>query len=311
MKRETLYLGATLVLLTVLFASPVMGATGETFEDKVLMIATTTSLDDTGLLDLLGPRFEQDIGDNVVVRWLSKGTGISLEYGKRGDVDLMMVHDRAAEDKFIDEGYGQDRRVFAYNYFVLVGPESDPAEVAGMSPADAFNTIMEKGQDDSSAVKFVSRGDNSGTHSREKAIWKSAGYEYADVQASGDWYVESGQGMGSTLRMADEMDAYTISDMGTFLAYRGDIGLVSIVESGDDLLNIYSAILVNPEMHPSVNTPLGAAWINFLLSDEVQELISNFGVEEYGKALFYGAQGSEELLGISVEETSNPVNVAA
>ena len=307
MKRETTYVGITLLILTILLCVPVMG---ETYEDKVLMIATTTSLDDTGLLDVLGPAFEAEVGDNVVVRWLSKGTGVSLEYGKRGDVDLMMVHDRAAEDAFLADGYGTDRRVFAYNYFVLVGPESDPAGVADMAPADAFDTIMEKGMEDSS-ILFVSRGDNSGTHSREKAIRKAAGYEYADVQSAGDWYIEAGQGMGNTLQMADEMGAYTLSDMGTFLAYRGDLDLVSIVEEGDDLLNIYSAILVNPENEPSVNTPLGIAWINFLISDEVQEIISSYGVEDYGKALFNGAKGNEDVIGVSIDETSLPIEIDA
>ena len=306
MKHEATYVGVTLFILTILLVVPVMG---DTYENKVLMIATTTSLDDTGLLDVLGPLFEKEIGDDVVVRWLSKGTGVSLEYGKRGDVDLMMVHDRTAEDKFIDEGFGIERRVFAYNYFVLVGPESDPADVSGMSPTDAFNTIMERGMENPSAVKFVSRGDNSGTHSRERAIWKSAGYEYAEVQASGAWYIEAGQGMGSTLRMADEMGAYTLSDMGTFLAYRGDLGLVSIVEEGDDLLNVYSAILVNPKIERSVNTPLGATWINFLISDEVQEIISSYGVDKYGKALFNGAKGNEGVIGVSVDETSSPVQI--
>ena len=307
MKHEMKYVGITLVILTIFLTVPVMGGG---YEDKVLMIATTTSLDDTGLLDVLGPAFEQEVGDDVVVRWLSKGTGVSLEYGKRGDVDLMMVHDRTAEDKFLEEGYGTDRRVIAYNYFVLVGPESDPAGVSEMTPADAFTTIMELGAEDST-IAFVSRGDNSGTHSREKAIWKSAGYEYADVQSSGDWYVEAGQGMGNTLRMADEMGAYTLSDMGTFLAYRGDLGLVSIVEEGDDLLNVYSVILVNPENEPSVNTPLGVAWINFLISDEVQEIIANYGVEEYGKALFNAAKGNEDVIGVSIDETSSPVQIAA
>jgi tungstate transport system substrate-binding protein len=308
MKRETTYVGITLFILAILLIVPVMG---ETYENKVLMIATTTSLDDTGLLDVLGPLFEKETGNDVVVRWLSKGTGVSLEYGKRGDVDLMMVHDRTAEDKFIADGFGIERRVFAYNYFVLVGPASDPAGVSKMSPADAFNTLMEKGMESSSTVKFVSRGDNSGTHSREKAIWKSAGHDYADVQASGGWYIEAGDGMGNTLRMANEMGAYTLSDMGTFLAYRGDIDLVSIVEEGDDLLNVYSAILVNPAIERSINTPLGVAWINFLISDEVQTLISNYGVEKYGKALFNGAKGHEDLIGVSVDETSSPVKITA
>jgi len=307
MKRGTVYVGITLFILTIFLFSPVAG---ETFENKVIKIATTTSLDDTGLLDVLGPLFEKEIDDDVVVFWLSRGTGVSLEYGKRGDVDLMMVHDRVAEDAFLADGYGTDRRVFAYNYFVLVGPESDPANVAGMTPADAFDTIMEMGMEDSS-IQFVSRGDNSGTHSREKAIWKSAGYEYADVQSAGDWYIEAGDGMGSTLRMANEMGAYALSDMGTFLAYRGDLNLVSIVEEGDDLLNIYSAMLVNPENEASVNTPLGIAWINFLISDEVQEIISTYGAEKYGKALFTGAKGNEDVIGVSVDETSLPIEIAA
>ena len=306
MTRKATYVGISLLILTIFLVTP---AIGETFENNVLIIASSTSLNDTGLLYVLGPLFEKEA--DVIVRWMSIGAGVSLERGKLGDVDLVMVNDRAAEDMFIDEGFGVERRAFAYNYFVLVGPESDPAGVSEMTPADAFATIMEMGIEDSSAVKFISRGDNSGTHSREKVIWSSAGFEYADVQTSGDWYIKAENDMTNTLRMANEMGAYTLSDMGTFFAYHGywSPDLVSIVKEGDDLLNVYSAILVNPEIKNSINAPLGAAWINFLISDDVQSIISDFGVDEYSTPLFFGAKGNENVIGVSVDETSSPVTV--
>ena len=271
-----------------------------------LHIATTTSLYDTGLLDHLQGIFEDE--HDVALKIVSAGTGIALEYGQRGDVDVMMVHDRAREDTFLADGYGVNRKVFAYNYFVIVGPEDDPAGIAGMEPEEAFITIMEEGATNSD-VKFVSRGDNSGTHGKEKAIWASAGYDYAtEIQGSGDWYVEAGAGMGSTLVLADEQMAYTLSDIGTYLAYKGDLDLVILVDQGDILLNIYSAMMINPEMYPDVNSTLAKEWINFLISDEIQDEIESFGVAEYGQPLFYPAKGKwEDPLGVPMEETETPI----
>ncbi len=271
-----------------------------------LRIATTTSLYDTGLLDHLTPAFEEQYNAKLLI--VSAGTGKALEYGQRGDVDVMMVHDRAREDTFMAEGDGVERRVIAYNYFVIVGPESDPAGIRGTEPEEAFQTLMTEGKAGTPGVVFVSRGDSSGTHAKEKAIWKSAGYDYAtDVQNSGDWYVEAGTGMGATLVMANEKEAYTLSDLGTFLAYKGDLQLVPVVDSGDILLNIYSTMLINPEKHAGIDTELGKAWINYLISDDVQQEIATFGVAEYGEPLFFPASGKWDLMGVPEAEVTAPV----
>jgi tungstate transport system substrate-binding protein len=281
--------------------TPTLAATPEE-----LRIATTTSLYDTKLLDHLQSIFEKEYNAKLLV--VSAGTGKALEYGQRGDVDVMMVHDRAREDTFIADGDGLNRRVIAYNYFVIIGPESDPAGIKGTQPEVAFKTLMEKGKAGEAGVVFVSRGDASGTHAKEKAIWKAAGFDYEkDVQNSGNWYVEAGSGMGATLVMANEKEAYTLSDIGTFLAYKGDLTLVPVVSKGDILLNVYSAMLINPEKHTGVDTELGKKWINFLTSDEAQQEIASFGVVEYGEPLFFPAKGNWAVMGVSEAEVSAPV----
>lgn len=249
-----------------------------------LKLATTTSLYDTGLWDYLEPIFEQKYGVELDI--IYAGTGIALEYGRRGDVDVLAIHDRKREDKFIKQEHGVNRRCFAYNYFIIAGPRKDPAPIKGMLPQNAFRKLMEGGQTGPEKVKFVSRGDNSGTHSREKAIWKKAGYEYGTVQNSGSWYVEAGRGMGPTLLMADEMGAYTLTDAGTFLAYKSNLKLLPLVQKEEALLNVYAVLAVNPEKHSRANIKMANNLINFLISDKVQELIGKYGVKEYGRRLF-------------------------
>ncbi|WP_317136888.1 substrate-binding domain-containing protein [Methanochimaera problematica] len=281
-------------------------------EDNVLLIATTTSLDATGLLAQLETEFEEKTGADVQIT--AVGTGKALEFGNNGDVDLLMVHDRSRENAFLDAGSGIERRVFAFNYFVIIGPESDPAGIKGMAPGDALVTIMEKGKEDEN-VKFVSRGDGSGTHGKEKALWKAVGLDYDEnepVWVKEDWYVEAGAGMGTTLTMADEMNAYTLSDIGTFLKYKGDetISLVELVNEGDALINIYSAMIISPEKYPDTNVKLSKEWINFMTSDGVQEEIKVFGVEAYGQPLFFPAKGAVDILspsGVTQEEISAAV----
>jgi tungstate transport system substrate-binding protein len=216
------------------------------------------------------------------------GTGKALEYGRRGDVDVITVHSKAREEEFIAEGYGIERVPFAYNYFLIVGPEADPAGINGLSPEDAFRKLMESG-----SGSFVSRGDDSGTHAKEKSIWKKAGYDYEEVRNAGTWYIEAGTGMGPTLMMADEKQAYTLTDIGTYLAYKGKLELVPLVDKGDILLNVYSAIAVNPEKVPGVKLDLADNLISFLTSVKIQELIGNYGVEEYGMQLFTPYAGVE------------------
>ena len=253
-----------------------------------LRVATTTSLYDTGLWGYLEPMFEEEYGVEVDI--LSAGTGIAIEYGRRGDVDVITVHAKSKEEAFVADGYGVERVPFAYNYFLIVGPADDPAGIKDMTPEDAFKTLYETG----SGV-FVSRGDESGTHSKEKAIWAGAGYDYEEVRAAGDWYVEGGKGMGATLLMASEMEGYTLTDMGTFLSYKGDIELVPIVDEGDILLNVYSVIAVSPESDPKTNIEMANNLIAFLTSPEIQELIGEYGVDEYGMQLFVPCAGAEPI----------------
>ena len=214
------------------------------------------------------------------------GTGKALEYGRRGDVDIITVHSEAREKQFIADGYGVKRVPFAYNYFLIVGPESDPAGIRGLSPEAAFNKLMDTGEG-----SVISRGDDSGTHAKEKAIWKEAGYDYEVVQEAGAWYIEAGSGMGATLMMASEKQAYTLTDMGTYLAYKGKLALVPIVDKGEILLNVYSAIAVNPKNAPQTKIEMANNLISFLISPEIQELIGNYGVEEYGMQLFIPRAG--------------------
>ena len=183
-----------------------------------LRLATTTSLYDTGLWGYLEPMFEEKYTVELDIIYV--GTGIALEYGRRGDVDIITVHSEAQEKQFLADGYGADRVPFAFNHFLIVGPIADPAGIKDLSPEEAFKKLMEGGN-----IGFVSRGDNSGTHSKEKTIWKQAGYDYEVVRKAGEWYIEAGRGMGSTLLMANEKQAYTLSDAGTFLAYKGKIEL--------------------------------------------------------------------------------------
>ncbi len=284
--------GTCLALLVI--ATSVLGAVGCARPSEAaplppkqrLRVATTTSLYDTGLWGYLEPMFEEQYGVELDVMYA--GTGKALEYGRRGDVDIITVHSKAREEEFIAEGYGVKRVPFACNYFLMVGPSSDPAGIKGMSPEAAFKKLMETG-----SGSFVSRGDDSGTHAKERSIWQKAGYEYEKVQPAGAWYIEAGTGMGPTLMMASEKQGYTLTDMGTYLAYKGKLELVPIVDKGDILLNIYSAIAVNPENVKGVKIDMANNLIVFLTSPEVQELIGEYGVGEYGMQLFIPRAGAE------------------
>ena len=252
-----------------------------------LRVATTTSLYDTGLWGYLEPAFEAKY--RVEVDVLYAGSGIALEYGRRGDVDVITIHDKAAEEKFVAEGYGVQRVPFAYNYFLIVGPASDPAGIRGLSPDAAFKKLMAEGKG-----TFISRGDNSGTHSGEKAIWKAAGYDYeTQVRKAGAWYIEAGKGMGPTLQMASEKNAYTYTDMGTFITFKSKLSLVPIVDKGALLLNVYSVIAGNPQKKPVVKAEMANKMVAFLTSPEIQKLIGEYGVKEYGMQLFVPCAGNE------------------
>ena len=291
MKKITYCLLGILVILSLL--ASVIGCTGgASAGDKPLppkerlRVATTTSLYDTGLWGYLEPMFEEQY--EVELDVLYAGTGIALEYGKRGDIDVITVHSKSREEIFVSEGYGIERVPFAYNYFLIVGPSDDPAGVKGMIPEDAFKKLFETG-----AGSFISRGDDSGTHGKEKAIWKAAGYDYEEVMKAGDWYIEAGRGMGPTLLMANEKQGYTLSDMGTFLSYKGQTSLMPVVDQGSILLNVYSVIACNPEMNPNVKVEMAQNMVAFLTSPAIQELIGKYGVKEYGLQLFIPCVGAE------------------
>ena len=252
---------------------------------NLVRIATTTSLENTGLLAELERVYENETG--VDLQFISQGTGQSIDSGRRGDVDLVLVHAPDLEQQFIDDGFGINPRCIAYNYFIIVGPESDPAGIANMTPVEAFKTIYLAGTNNTPGVIFVSRGDNSGTHNQEKVLWEQAGYDYdTEILDTGGWYVEAGKGMGDTLILANEQQAYTLSDEGTYLSFADRLTLVPVIAEGAELLNRYSAIAVNPEEHPGVNAEGAAEFINWLTTNETKEMIGNFGAEEFGKPLF-------------------------
>jgi len=289
MKGILLKIASIILVLTLLVT--VLGCSEE---PEVLRVATTTSLYDTGLWDYLEPIFEERY--NADLQITAKGTGAALQLGMDGDVDVVTVHDPAQEAAFIAggyaleaEGYDAERVAWAYNYFIIVGPEADPAGIGGgnLTPEEAFQKIQQEGALDPETVKLVSRGDNSGTHGKEKAVWASAGYNYTeDIQGTGataGWYIEAGTGMGATLVMANELMAYTLTDKGTFLAYQGDLDLVTLVDTGDILLNVYTVLICKHGINPEMSQNL----VDFLRADDTQASIAEFGVSDYGESLFY------------------------
>jgi len=263
-------------------AAPTASAAGS---NQSLVIATTTSLYDTGLLSYLQPKFEKQYNTKLLIT--SQGTGKAIEIAKRGDADVLLVHSPSQELAFMKDGYGLNRRSFASNYFEIVGPADDPAGIANMTPETAFTTLITKGSNSTPNVYFVSRGDGSGTQSAEKNIWSKAGYNYTNtVEKSGSWYLEAGQGMGATLQMANEKGAYTLTDEGTYLAYKSNLTLVPIVTRGNSLLNIYSVMAVYNDKQPVEKIEMANNFINFLISNQTQADIGSYGVAEYGKSLF-------------------------
>jgi tungstate transport system substrate-binding protein len=251
-------------------------ATPASAQDKSIVVASTTSTQDSGLFNHILPLFKAKTG--IEVKVIAQGTGQALDTARRGDADVVFVHAKPQEEKFIAEGQGVKRFDVMYNDFVLIGPKSDPAGVSGSKDiVAALKTIQGK------ALPFVSRGDKSGTHSAELALWKQAGVDLET--AKGPWYREIGQGMGAALNTAGAMNAYVISDRGTWLSFKNPGDLVIAVEGDKRLFNQYGVILVNPEKHPSVKKDLGQSFIDWLLSSEGQAAIAAYQVN--GKQLFF------------------------
>ena len=248
-------------------------------------MSTTTSLYATGLLDALAEEFEAE-NPGIDVQFIAVGSGEALRKAAAGDADLVLVHAPSLEKKYLEMGVLEPGEIFAYNYFLIVGPEDDPAGIRGADPVEAVKRVYEAGE--KGAAVFVSRGDNSGTHVRELMLWRLAGLD----PRGKPWYVEAGAGMSQTLMIANEKRAYTLSDIGTYLKFSSKFGeLKPLVERGGILLNVYSAYPVNPEKVPGAGEDMARRFIEFLLSDEGQELIGRFGVEEFGAPLFNPAHG--------------------
>ena len=245
-------------------------------KDTEIILATTTSTYDSGLLDELLPIFKEEFGYSV--KPIAVGTGEALAMGQRGEADVILVHSRKSEDEFVAGGFGTQRYDVMHNDFVIIGPEEDTAQVVGLGAAEAYAVIAGVG------ALFISRSDNSGTNKKEISIW-----EAASIIPEGDWYMETGQGMGATLRIADEKNAYTMTDRGTYLAQQDNLILIILVEGDPILFNPYGIIPVNPEKHSDLGINYQGAMdlVEFITGQEGQDIIREFGKEKFGQPLFY------------------------
>jgi len=247
-----------------------------------VILSTTTSTQDSGLLDVLVPLFEKNTGYSV--KTVSVGTGQALALAARGEADVCLVHAPDSEKKYVADGLLLNRRLVMHNDYIIVGPTEDPAKIKGLaSAADALKRIAE------AKAAFVSRGDNSGTHQLEKKLWKEA-----KLEPAGAWYLQAGQGMGATLGIASEKRAYTLTDRGTLLAFQKRVQLVNLVEKDRILLNLYSVLEANATKFPRVNAVGGKAFADFMLSKEAQDIIRIFGVDKFGEPLFFPDAGKRE-----------------
>ena len=275
MRKITSLVLAVAMLLTLGAAQAVALAYAP--ENKTIRCSTTTSVNDSGLLPYLQPDFEAETGYELIV--VSNGSGAAIKLGESGDADLLLVHSKAAEEEFVANGYGVSRISFMYNYFVIVGPASDPANiVACENAAEAFAAIAESGS------LFVSRGDESGTHTAERKIWAAAEIEPKEED---EWYISAGAGMGASLIQANERQAYILSDKATFLSMQDNLDLEILLEKGEDMKNVYSLIECNPEKISGLNSEGAQAFIEYMTSEATLEKIANFGVDTYGQSLFY------------------------
>lgn len=277
------------MLLVAVFAliTLIPGISAAAAEQKNVILATTTSTQDTGLLDVLIPIFEKRTG--YMVKTIAVGSGQAMAMGQKGEADVLLVHSPDAEKKFIADGNGINRRLVMHNDFIIVGPGTDQAKVkAAKSAVDGFKRIAETGS------LFISRGDNSGTHVKEKGLWKAVGISPENQK----WYQQTGLGMGQTLNVSSEKRAYTLADRGTYLALKKTIDLVIVSEGDAALLNIYHVIEPNPAKFSKINVAGGKAFADFMVSKEAQDIIRTFGVQKFGSPLFFPDAGKKvEQLG--------------
>jgi tungstate transport system substrate-binding protein len=285
-------LGILSILVVVVSLIPIaLGCGGTPTPDNPdLILASTTSTRDSGLMDVLIPIFEQETGYTVKAVYV--GSGAAMAMGQQGNADVLLVHSPAAEVTFMSGNYGINRMLVMHNDFIIVGPASDPAGIKGMTSAvDALKRIIDCG------TNFYSRGDNSGTDALEKSLWKKAGVIVADNSTSNpDWYIEGGTGTGmlDLLRIASERDGYTITDRATYLANKSVLALDILVQGDPVLLNIYHVIQVNPALFPNVNSAGAKAFADFMVSEEAQKIIAEYGIDKYGQPLFFADAGKTE-----------------
>ncbi len=272
-----LRIGSVIAAIMVL-----LGASALQAQEKTIILATTTSTQDSGLLDVLVPAFEKKTG--YFVKTISVGSGQAMAMGQKGEADVLLVHSPAAEKQFMADGLGVERRLVMHNDFIILGPAEDPAKIKGMKSApEAFKKIAAAGS------LFLSRGDNSGTHAKEKAVWKDAGVAYEGEK----WYQQTGLGMGQTLNVANEKKGYVLADRGTYLALAKNLKLDLLVQGDAVLLNIYHVIEVNPSKWPKVNSKGAKAFADFMVSKETQDTIKTFGVDKFGSPLFFPDAGKK------------------
>jgi tungstate transport system substrate-binding protein len=252
------------MMMVCLLTAPAWGES-----DRALMMATTTSTDNTGLLEYLVPEFTRDTG--IEMKWVATGTGNALKLGENCDVDVLMVHAPAAEKQFVENGFGLDRKEIMFNDFVIIGPASDPAQIKGGSVSAALNKVVQ------TQTGFVSRGDNSGTHKKELFLWQSAGLPIPEAES---WYVQAGQGMLATINMAGEKNGYTMTDRGTYIKYehtaKGNPKLKILVEGDDFLKNQYSVMAVNPDRCENVNYEAAVQFSDWITGEKAQNMIAEF-----------------------------------
>ncbi len=264
-----------------------------------LIVSTTTSLYETGFLGILKQSFEQtNPGFNV--SFISQGTGQAIATAQNGGADMILVHAPSNELAFLNSSWGVNRKIVAYNFFLIAGPSSDPAGINGSTPMDAFKKIKAAGE--SGKAVWVSRGDGSGTETKEKALWRAAGIDYTRISQE-SWYLMAGQGMTSTLLMADQKNAYTLSDMASYLNNfnKGNIRLRNFIYGGSDLLNVYSAIACNPQKLTNAKFDGAMSFIKYIVSDAGQNLLENFGMQQYGGTVFKPC--------VQIVKTGNPSDV--